>query len=417
MKCKVPALAARIPHAAVLFIFVLMVAPVTQAASERADEPVSAEEAEFDELAAQKKAAESEGDWVQKKETQVEINQQLILAPWATPPFGTTVFRLTHEEILQRWPRLAQTYRMPPPSVADLRERFARFPIYAKTCKGCEQDVEGTYKRLMDVWAMYFQGNYRGAFDTGKPLGAVAIVPVGLSEIFYAMYLEEDLARKHMLLQDAANYGREIGAGLDGMKKIPAYKDEYILLRGGYSAAIGRIAEDLPIPVVLARNYVFKILDAAGDVKSTDADHPMALLFSGTLDANVVRKLGKATGRIAYGASLTDMKKDFDLAMTQAPDSALIRYEYANSLLYMAKKREIEQALHHLSYAANIRPTTALEALDSMYAAKRKKEVEALAAWSGSFRAYERKRLAYQKSTGKNLYCVLPEKCPPFIVR
>lgn len=51
-----------------------------------------------------------------------------------------------------------------------------------------------------------------------------------------------------------------------------------------------------------------------------------------------------------------------------------------------------------------------------MHAARRLKEVEALAKSSASFRSFERKRLKYQKDKGQNLYCVLPDVCRPYLI-
>jgi hypothetical protein len=83
----------------------------------------------------------------------------------------------------------------------------------------------------------------------------------------------------------------------------------------------------------------------------------------------------------------------------------------------MDKKRQIAEALSQLEQASKHRPSFSMEALDAMYAAKRRKEIEALATWPGSFRSFERKRLAHQKRSNQNLYCVLPKDCPAFIIQ
>ena len=99
------------------------------------------------------------------------------------------------------------------------------------------------------------------------------------------------------------------------------------------------------------------------------------------------------------------------------PAPVVVRYEYANSFLYLNSKREIERALAELDKAAAQKPRFAMEALDAMYAAKRRREIRALAEWKGTFRSFERKRLAWQKRNNNNLYCVLPKDCPAFIIQ
>ena len=130
-----------------------------------------------------------------------------------------------------------------------------------------------------------------------------------------------------------------------------------------------------------------------------------------------LRRVGKKAGRMTYGARQSVATEYFEHAIARVNDMAIVRYEYGNAIIYIHKKRNLEQALAEIEKAAKMKPYFAMEALDAMYAAKRTKEIEALAKFEGSFRAFERKRMRYQKDSNINLYCVLPKECPPFLIK
>jgi hypothetical protein len=320
------------------------------------------------------------------------------------------------ERIARDWDKLMRLMRVPYPSADYLRIRHKKFPdiVNADTFNG---DYEQLSRDVLEVWRLFFRGDFQEAMVAGDELGAVGQMAGKLAQMTYAIYLEPDLKHKHMLLQDAINQIRDRGEILDEMRKDSRFHNDFISIRCAYALGIGRIAEDVPIPVAIGRNYVFKLLSVTDDAREFAPMHPMGLTFRAGIDANVVRKLGKATGRITFGAKQTNVEGLYQRALDIVPDSAVIRYEYANSFLYLNNKREIDRAIEELDKAAAQRPLFAMEALDAMYAAKRRKEVRALAEWKGTFRSFERKRLAWQKHNNNNLYCVLPKDCPAFIIQ
>ncbi len=372
-------------------------------------------EAEFDEIEALKKKAATEGDWQQNKDEQIAINQRVFTKPWNKAPFDSRAFDMTHEQIKERWPKLMRALRVPYPSPQYLKSRIERFPAFKPD--NFDGDYDKLSRDIVETWRLFFRGDFQEAMKHGLDQGPAGMIPGKVSQLMYAIYLEPNLQEKHMLLQDTANVVRDYGSALDAMKKDKQLQDDYVIIRIGYSCAIGRTAEDVPIPVAIGRNYVFKVLDAANDVLDIQPGNPLGLAFRAGIDANIVRKVGKATGRVTFGARQTSVKDYFDRALKEVPDVAVIRYEYANALLYMDKKRQIDVALEQLKQAAATKPTFAMEALDAMYAAKRRKEIEALAKYTGSFRSFERKRLKFQKEQNQNLYCVLPKECPPYLIK
>lgn len=404
----------RWPMACLLGLALLLPLP-GHAASD--DEPMDDDEALFDEIEVRRKEAEQEGAWELSKEAEIAISERVFTKPWNKPPFGTKAFDMTPAQIKANWPHMMRALQVPYPSAEYLKARFDKFPAFKKSYPGFDGNFEKLSAEVVDIWRLFMRGDFQDAMKAGEKLGVAGRIPGKLGQIMYAIYLEPNLEDKHMLLQDAANVVREYGASLDMMKKSKEFQDDYVMIRIGYAYAIGRIAEDVPIPVAIGRNYVFKVLGAANDILELQPDNPLGLAFRAGIDANVMRKVGKATGRVTFGAKTTDVNNYFDRALKAVPDVSVIRYEYANALLYMNKKRQVDEALKQLEMAAGHKPSFAMEALDAMYAAKRRKEVEAMAAWRGSFRSFERKRLAFQKKQNQNLYCVLPNICPPYLVK
>lgn len=429
--------ASRLPLTALLLLLCLPIfSPLALAAADgepaaNGRETMSSDEMAFDEiearnqLEAKRKKAETEGDFVQAEDEKLTVERRVLTKPWHKVPFNQEPFDLTPEQIETNWPKLMRGLGVPFPSVEWLRTRYERFPAFKKSYeKGRGHKFDGNYEALsrevVEVWRLFFRGDFQQAMKEGEKLGMGGQVPGKLAQAIYAIYLEPDLSHKHMLLQDVVNIEGAYNKELEEMKKLKEFQYEYALIRFNYGFALGRIGEDVPIAVAIARNYPLKIMDVIDDVQDYAPDYVLGLAMHGSFDANIVRKAGKTMAktigvRVSFGSRKPNQaREDFEKATSMVPDLAVLRYEYANAMLYIDKKTAIPEALVQLQRGISTRPYFAMEALDSMYAAKRKKEVEALAAYKGSFRAFERKRLAYQKKNNENLYCVTK---PPFIIQ
>ncbi len=371
----------------------------------------------YDEIEAQRKKAEKEGNWAMSRSEQVAVDNQVLTKQWHKVPFDQRPFSYSREQIRNNWDKLMGDMAVPYPSAKLLRDGYVQYPEFKEQHKDFDGDYDKLERDLGEVWYLFLRGDFQAAMERGQQLGPMGTLAGKVSQVFYAVYLEPDLDQKHMLLQDAANTIREYGPTFDEMKhsKDPVMRNNAIIASLAYIYSIGRIAEDVPIPVAISRNYVFKVLGAIKDIREISPDNPLGLAASAGADANVIRKVGKAAGRITFNARQTTINEYFERAL-KTSDLAVIRLEYANSMLYINKRRDITQALDQLKRASMTRPRFAMEALDAMYAAKRRKEVEALAKSNVSFRSFERQRTRYMRENKVNLYCVLPSVCKPFIV-
>jgi hypothetical protein len=355
-----------------------------------------------------------EDDWVQRDSDRVQVDISLINRPWRKTPFDGRYFDIPERELAAAWPRLMRGLLIPYPSADYLKLRIEHFPeLRAELGPGFDGDYDELSRQILHAWRLFFRGDFRAARDHGRQYGAYGKVPGYFAQIIYAIYLAEKNTDKHQFLQDAADQVAAYVKVLREMRGDPRFEEDYMMLRLGYAYAIARIAEDVPPAVALGRNYLFKISGASNDVLDVHERHPVGLAFRAGIDANLIRVMGKAAGRLTFGARQSRARDYFEASFAEVDDMAVIHYEFANALLYMNKARDAEEVLDHLTRARNLPPGFAMEALDSMYAAKRLREVEDFLRYGKSFRNYERQRRAYVRRTDENLYCVTR---PPFLL-
>jgi len=133
--------------------------------------------------------------------------------------------------------------------------------------------------------------------------------------------------------------------------------------------------------------------------------------LNAAFDANVIRRVGRTAGRVTFGAEPINAIEQFGEAIDVVDDMAILRYEFANTLLYLEAAERTAQAVTELEKAVAFRPYFSMDALDILYARKRLTEVENWQASGMSFRQFDRQRRKHLQDTGQNPYSVLN---PPF---
>lgn len=358
--------------------------------------------------------ATEDDQWLLRDGERIAVDPDLINSAWQQVPFQTRYFDIPEDQLEARWPALMRGLLIPYPSAEYLRVRIERFEDLREELG---PEFDGDYERLsrdiLHAWRLFLRGDLRAAKDHGMKLGAYGKVPAYFAQIIQAVYLTRSNQEKHQMLQDAADQVARYVKVLKEMKGDPQFEQDYMMLRLGYAYAIARIAEDVSPMVAIGRNYLFKISSAANDVLDVHERHPVALAFRAGIDANLIRVMGKAAGRLTFGARQGRAREYFEASFAEVSDMAIIHYEFANALLYMNKTRDAREMIDHLTLAQSIPPTFAMEALDSMYAAKRLREVEDFLRYGKSFRSYERSRRRHVRDTDENLYSVLR---PPFLL-
>jgi len=353
---------------------------------------------------------ESEVSREELKKDKISVDERIFRENWNEVPFDTSFFRYSDEQIRAKWDELMNGLQAPFPD-----EELIRYAInnYPGLTEGIDQELLDNpaelQQKAMDVWRLFFAGEFQRSREKGLELGPLGLMPGAFSQTMYAIYLADRKSTKDMLLQDIINTVNGFQDSIDKMKndereeirKLAAFS---IL---GKAYAMARIAEESPVPVAVARGYIRKVKELANEVLELVPDHPLGHAFLAGVDSGIMRRVGKFSGRMTYGARTTVVKDAFETALEKAPGYAIVQYEYANSLIYMNRKRELNTAMRHLEKATKLRPAFAMEALDSMYAWKRLQEIRLYALNYRSWRDFEEDRFGYMRATDRNLTSVL----------
>lgn len=337
------------------------------------------------------------------KSLEVFVDQTIFQNRWLETPYNTRQYRYTDEQIRERWDYFNRGLRLPYPSAALMREQFARYPFMLDGIEDFNGDYEALERRLIDCMRLFLAGDFQQAREAGMKLGAIGFIPALFSQLLYAIYVTERQSEKYMLLQDVANHAQQYLELLEEAEQDPAVQHIAAAARLGYAYAIARIAEESPIPVIIFRGYIGKIKHNAERVIDVVPDHPLGHAFRGGVDAGIMRRVGKFTGRLTYNARITVVDQSFQAARALTPDIPIVAYEHGNAIFYVDRKRNIEQAIALVEEAANMRGLFSMDVLDTLYAKRRLQELKIFDAHYPSFRRFERDRRQFSRITDRNL--------------
>lgn len=353
---------------------------------------------------------DDEMDEVTPEELQMEdipVDERIFMVEWNRVPYDTRYFTYTDEQLREKWDYLMRGLKMPYPSAAYLQRLLERYPFMKEGLEDFDGDYHKLEKRYLEVWRQFFAGNFQPAREQGRRLGVMGLIPSAFAQLMYAIYLSERQSVKYMMLQDVANTAMLYMDQMEDAVKDPDMEPIVTAVKLGYAYAIARIAEETPVPVVVARRYIGKIKGNSEAITDIMPDHPLGHAFRAGVDAGIMRRVGKFTGRMTYGARTNTVEESFERALELAPDIPIVSYEYGNALIYVNRKRELNKAMQLFESAMQMRPQFSMDALDTMYAYKRLQEVKLYALNYRSFRKFEKARRIFSKVTDRNLTSVL----------
>lgn len=341
------------------------------------------------------------------------LEEAVLDAPWVSVPFDQAPFTYTYAEIEANWAHFMRGLQLPFPSADYLKSRYQRFPALYRDLRYQDDDWEQHSRNVLEVWQAFFRGDLRHARDLGRKYGGYARVPAMVSQIIYATYLAPTQTQKQQLLQQTINEMAWFGENAPMLPGDEQLEGDYCMVRLGFGYAVARLAEDESVPAMLQRNYAPMVINAATEMLGVEPQHPLALSLYAAFEANVLRRVGKAAGRLTLDADSRDAIELFETSVKKVPDLAIVRYEYANSLLYTFHDERAQQAIAQLMLAAQLPAQYSMEWLDRAYARKRLQEVQAWVKSGMSFGRFDRKRRKYMSKGDRNLYAV---NQPPFLV-
>ncbi|MCH8543516.1 MAG: hypothetical protein LAT61_08095 [Alcanivorax sp.] len=336
----------------------------------------------------------------------IPVDERIFKVRWNEVPYNKRFFDYSPAEIEARWDEFMVGVRAPFPSPGYLEYMGSNHPEILENVENF-RGYDDLSRRLVHVWRLFLRGDFQQAREDGLKLGIMGLYPAMFSQITYAIYLADRQTEKYMMLQDAANRIREHIYLIDRLEDDPIASELVAFTKLGHAYAIARIAEESPVPIIVVRGYIGLIKDNAEEIIELEPDHPLGHAFRAAVDANIMRRVGRATGRMTYGARSVVVDESFAKAFEMAPDIPILNYEYANAIMYMSRKRDLNQAIDYLTRATRYTPTWSMDALDTMYAFKRLQEAHLYDQHYRSFRAFERHRRRFSRVTDHNLTNVL----------
>ena len=351
--------------------------------------------------------------FAQLERNRIPVDPEVINGPWRAPPINRNAYTYTFDEIRDNWDYLMRGLLIAYPSPEYIERLANRYPNLMHEMHYGDADWEQHSLNVLEVWQAFFRGDYRRARDLGIHYGGYAEVPGSFAQILHAIYLTETYEEKQMHLQDVINRVAHFGAAFPFLPGDDDFVDDYVMVRLGVAYAVGRLAEDETVARTLAAGYAPMVINVGAEIMGVAPDHPVVLALNAALDANVIRRVGRAAGRMTFGAQPINAIEQFERAIELVDDMAVLRYEFANSLLYMESSAQTERAIQQLEAAVEFEPAFSMEALDILYAGKRLEEVRAWQASGMSYRAFDRARRNHMREHGINLYSVYHEPFTP----
>lgn len=351
--------------------------------------------------------------FAQAADKKLPVDPAVVEGEWNSVPFDQAPYTYTFKEIRANWDHFMRGLRIPYPSPEWLKSRFERFPGLMHELGYQDRNWEMHSLNVLEAWQAFLRGDFKKARDLGIRYGGYAEVPGVFSQLIYGVYLAETLEHKQMHLQDTLTRIQHYGTRFPYMPGEEKFHEDYVMLRLGLAYAYGRLTEDAPLARAMADGYAITTINAVTEALAVAPDHALALALNAAFDSNVIRRVGKTAGRVALGAKPINAVELFRRALDLQPDMAILRYEYANTLLYVDEPEAERRALEQLEKAISIKPSFAMEALDRLYAKKRLAEVKGWQRTDMSFDEFDQRRRQYMHENNANLYNVLHD---PFIV-
>ena len=208
--------------------------------------------------------------------------------------------------------------------------------------------------RLLEAWALFHNGEFQKAVDTGLKLGTSGITLANKAASIYATYLEKkEKARLEMYLEVAQR--AEAQAVQDPQNPNAHYWQAY---------ALGRYSQGISVSKALAQGLGGKVKVALENTIKLQPRHADAHIALGSFHAEVIDKVGSLIGGMTYGA-----KKDIGLKLFQEAlrinfESAIALIEYANAMVMLEGDKKMKDATKLYEQAAACKPFDAAERLD-----------------------------------------------------
>ncbi len=306
---------------------------------------------------------------------------------WRVFPFDNAEYQLTRSSLKKNWQYFQRSTQYPFPDIEYISRLLTGNPALKASIPNNVSNTK-VVKILQTAWIAFFEGDFQRAAQLGYSLGPIGHGVAFYSQTTYASRLEPDTTKRHALWEDVLTRHER--------SKHLTQHDSMTRFFAFFSMA--RLSEEISAPLVLTRNYVGKMQQALLELNSDEPDNVFALAARGSMDAGIMRKLGKLMGQLTYGVSADVVEEFYEKVTVLDKKIPNVQLEYAQSLLYIYGKKQLTRALKHMRIASDVKPAYAMEALDVIHAKKLLEELMAIDNRNGyGLRAYVKRNTDMEK--------------------
>jgi len=284
--------------------------------------------------------------------------QQLLFDyQWKMAPKAVSAFAISKGNLKQNWQHFHRATDYPFPDASYLLSLFKSNPELKQSIPNFTT-TKTLSSDLQTAWIAFFRGEFQKAAQKGYALGPIGHGVAFYSQVTYASRLESDEGIRHQLWADVINRHEKAKflTGYDAMTRFFAF------------FAMARLSEEIAAPLVLTRGYIGSMQSQLEELIALEPKNVFGLAARASMDAGIVRKMGKMMGRLTYGSDEQVVKDFYDRALAENKVIPNVHLEYAQSLLYMHGKKKLGQAIEHMTLASSVVPKYAMEALDVNHA-------------------------------------------------
>jgi len=307
---------------------------------------------------------------------------------WKAFPFDKKEFHFTPKTLKENWPYLHRASNYPFPDAPYLAKLLSQ-NTELKNAIPHYQSINKTAATLQEAWIAFFKGQFQKASQLGYSLGPLGHCVAFYAQSTYASRFETNKQKRHALWEDVL--------ARNELSKAFTQYDVNTQFFAFYSMA--RLSEELAMPTVVTRDYLNKMQQALAQMNAQDPDNIFVLAALGSMDAGIVRKLGKLMARLAFDANHESIEMHYNKAINQHKGLPTVHIEYAQSLLYMYGKKKLDEAIQHMRLASETQPRYALEAMNTFKAKKLLAELTLIKEKNGyGLRKYVKRNSASEKN-------------------
>lgn len=275
-------------------------------------------------------------------------------AAWAGFEPAGKGYDFSGTKLAKAWPKLHAGDAEPFP---DAKRAKALLQGVRNPPKG--HDAQTLSDALVDAWRAFHQGDFQGAFEQGKALGALGASVACKALAIHADHLVEDADEQLACFEQAAQLAE------DAIDALPDEANSHYRR----AHALGRYSQGISVAKALKMGLAGKVRESLERTLELAPKHAEAHTAMAVYHAEIIDKVGAMIGGLTYGAKAAEAEKHIKQALKLTPDAPIVHVEHANVLLLLKGRKGEDAAAEAYERAAALAPRDAMDELDAAFAA------------------------------------------------